>query len=128
MLNIPEVCRTLEYYLTKGTTMAKKQTAETPVEATEVLEATKDTVKAPAPASVGDVKPGANNDDISYITVATTRPGAKLNVRSSPSVPSAGSPSNIIGELEHGARRQVLDATDGWVKVKEGWVMGEFVK
>lgn len=68
-----------------------------------------------------------NKEGRGYITVVCSRPDGKLNVRSTPER-SSDPKSNIIGELAHGTRRQVLGVQDGWVKVKEGWIMGEFVK
>lgn len=76
-----------------------------------------------------DVKPAkptkgkVNKEGRGYVTVATLDPSNTLNVRSGPSLES-----DIVTTLPIGTRRQVLDAQDGWVKIKEGWVMADRVK
>jgi hypothetical protein len=62
-----------------------------------------------------------------YITVATSDPTRRLNVRSSPEVPGGGT-DNVVTTLAHGTRRQVKDYIEGWVRIREGWVRARYVK
>jgi hypothetical protein len=34
----------------------------------------------------------------------------------------------VVGTLKRGDRRQVLDGSEGWIEIKEGWVRADLVK
>lgn len=93
----------------------------------------KETEQQPQKESKEAEKGKVNKEGRGYVTVVTSVPDKKLNVRSLPCVPADGEEDNIVTELAFGTRRQVMDffstEKDGsWIKVKEGWVMIEFVK
>jgi hypothetical protein len=105
--------------------MEEQITSEAIAEATKIDE-------APTPEEAAPEKPKAKAKAKApkgkgYVTVSTAN-GGGVNVRSTPQKPKAGEADNKVCTLSEGARRQVQDATAGWVKVKEGWVMAEFVK
>jgi hypothetical protein len=82
----------------------------------------------PKPAKKASAPKGGKGKGYITVTLPEGKREAGLNVRSEARKPAKGELDNVVTELSEGDRRQVQDATDGWVKVREGWIMAEFTR